>query len=236
MRGSLIRAMIDSGAMSRLLPSLTLLACFLAAESAVHGAAPPEDWKPLFDGKTLGSWKETPFPRRTSPVRVENGAIQLHAGQPLTGITWNGDFPASSGYEIRFEATRLRGGDFFASLTFPAVAPGGSSKAYATWVMGGWGGDIVGISSIDGWDASDNETRTYFEFETGRWYACRLRVTSDRIEAWIDEQRVVNVEIRGRELSLRRGDIGLSAPLGFASYNTAGAIRKIEYRPVAPRN
>jgi hypothetical protein len=216
---------------------LTGLAALVTSPLLAFAAAPPAEeaapWKPLFDGKTLGLWKETPFPGQTSPaVRVENGAIQLSAGHPLTGITWNGKplpIPASTAYEIRFEAARLRGGDFFASLTFPAVEAG----QHGTWVLGGWGGDIVGISSIDGWDASDNETRTYFEFEAGRWYTFRLRVAANRIEAWIDDQRIVNVEIRGRELSLRRGDIKLSAPLGFASYNTAGAIRKIEYRVIA---
>lgn len=179
-------------------------------------------WKLLFDGKALGQWKETPFNGRAA-VRIENGAIILTAGNPLTGVTWADRFPESN-YELRFEGVRLRGGDFFASVTFPA---GGN---FATWVLGGWGGDIVGISSIDGWDASDNETRSYFNFETGRWYVFRLQVTGDKIMAWIDEQRVVNVEIRGRAISLRHGDIKLSAPLGFASYNTTGGIRKIEYR------
>src|SRR6185503_6509189 len=114
---------------------------------------------------------------------------------------------------------------FFASLTFPV------GNSFATWVTGGWGGDIVGISSIDGWDASDNETRTYFNFENCRWYTFRLNVTEHRIQAWIDDQPVVNVEIRGRTISLRPGDIKLSAPFGFASYNSTGALRKIEYRP-----
>ena len=41
------------------------------------------------------------------------------------------------------------------------------------------------------------------------------------------------VAIAGRAISLRPGDITLSAPLGFASYNTTGGIRKIEYRAVA---
>ncbi|HMC58467.1 MAG TPA: hypothetical protein VKJ01_04680, partial [Candidatus Solibacter sp.] len=99
-----------------------------------------------------------------------------------------------------------------------------------TWVNGGWGGDIVGLSSIDGWDASDNETRAYFTFETGRWYAFRLQVTDDRIMAWIDGRPIVNVEIRGRSVGLRYGDIKLSAPFGFASYNTGGRLRKVEYR------
>lgn len=183
------------------------------------------EWKPLFDGKTLGHWKETPFERKP-PVRIEEGAIVLTAGQPLTGVTWTGEFPRS-GYELRFEAARTLGGDFFASATFPA---GGS---FATWVLGGWGGDIVGISSIDGWDASDNETRSYMNFERGRWYAFRLQVTDERIHAWIDGQRVVNADIRGRTISMRPGDIKLSAPLGFASYNTTGKVRKIEYRLLA---
>lgn len=200
-----------------MLPLLLMLLGF-----AAFGQGP--EWRPLFDGKTLGQWKPTPFPGAAA-IRVEDGALLLPAGKPMTGVTWPGEFP-SSGYELRFEGVRLVGGDFFASVTFPA---GGN---FATWVLGGWGGDIVGISSIDGWDASDNETRTYFNFETGRWYAFRLQVTGDRIQGWIDGERVVNVEIRGRAISLRHGDIRLSAPLGFASYNTTGGIRKIEYRHV----
>ena len=211
------------------LPNLLLFAAVITVAGAAQSSS---DWKPMFDGKSLGQWKETAFPGTVSPaVTVEKGAIQLAPGHPLTGITWTGGLPGSTAaYEIRFEAARLRGNDFFASLTFPAA----SAQQHATWVLGGWGGDIVGISSIDGWDASDNETRQYFEFENGRWYAFRLRVTRDRIEAWIDDQRIVNVDIRGRELSLRRGDIKLSTPLGFASYNTAGAIRKIEFRAITP--
>jgi hypothetical protein len=40
----------------------------------------------------------------------------------------------------------------------------------------------------------------------------------------------VNVQIEGRSVGLRFGEIKLSAPLGFASYGTTGALRKIEYR------
>ena len=205
---------------------LTLI--YLASAAAAQQKQPDQpEWKSLFDGKALGSWQKTPFD--ASPeIRIENEAIILPHGNPLTGVTWSGAFP-KVGYELRFEAVRRRGGDFFASLTFPA---GGD---FATWVLGGWGGDIVGISSIDGWDAADNETRSYFNFETDRWYAFRLQVTSGRIMAWIDGQRVVNVEIGGRAISLRPGAIKLSAPLGFASYNTTGGIRKIEYRPLATK-
>ena len=190
---------------------------------AVLGFAAGE-WQPMFDGKSLQGWKETPFTGRGA-VRVEQETIVLGAGSPLTGVTWQGPFPKSN-YEVRFEAEKQKGGDFFASLTFPV------QDSFCTFVTGGWGGDIIGLSSIDGWDASDNETRNYFTFEPGKWYAFRLLVSDDRIAAWIDEKPVINVEIAGRTIDLRRGEIKLSAPFGFASYNTTGALRKIEYRPL----
>lgn len=199
-------------------------AILLCAAAASAQTAAPE-WKPLFDGKTLQGWRETPFKGHGS-VTVAGGALVLGNGGPLTGVTWNGEFPRAN-YEIRLEARRVKGGDFFASLTFPV------GESHATWVTGGWGGDIVGISSIDGWDASDNETRTYFTFENDRWYALRLRVTPERITAWIDEKQIVDVAIAGRRVGLRPGEIGLNTPLGFASYNTAGELRKIEYRVLA---
>jgi hypothetical protein len=176
----------------------------------------------LFDGKSLGGWKETPFSQK-GQVKVENGAIVLGAGAPFTGVTWTREFPKDN-YEIRYEAQRVKGGDFFASLTFPV------GDSFCTFVNGGWGGDIIGLSSIDGWDASDNETRTYFTFETGKWYAFRIQVAKDRIQVWIDDKPVANVEIGGRKVGLRYGEIKLTAPLGFASYNTTGAVRGVEYR------
>ena len=179
-------------------------------------------WKPLFDGNSLSGWREAPF-RDHGIGRVESGTIFLEPGNPMTGINWTGEFPKSN-YEVRFEAARLSGNDFFASLTFPV------KDSFCTFVTGGWGGDIVGLSSIDGWDASDNETRTYVNFENGRWYAFRIEVTDEKIRAWIDDKLVVNTAIAGRSIGLRPGDIKLSTPFGFASYRTRGALRKIEYR------
>ncbi len=211
------------------MPTLAIRVVTLAAVISLAAAAQvkPGEWRSLFDGKSLKGWRETPF-RDRGPVRVENGTVVLAAGKPMTGITLDGPFPRVD-YEVRLEAARLQGSDFFASMTFPYL------DSYCTWVTGGWGGDIVGLSSIDGWDASDNETRTYFEFEPGRWYALRLQVTADRIRAWIDEQPVINVELRGRSVALRHGEIKLSAPFGFASYGTTGGLRKIEYRVLPPR-
>jgi hypothetical protein len=200
---------------------LAALALSLAVPAAL-AQQKTGDWQSLFDGKSLQGWREAAFQGK-GKVRIEDNAIMLGAGAPMTGVNWSGAFPKTN-YEVRFEAARLQGNDFFASLTFPV------GDAFLTLVTGGWGGDIVGISSIDGWDASDNETRSYVTFENGKWYAFRLRVTPDRIMVWIDEKQIVNVVITGRALSLRHGDIKLSVPFGFAAYNTAGGIRKIEYR------
>jgi len=104
--------------------------------------------------------------------------------------------------------------------------------SFCTFVNGGWGGDIVGLSNIDGWDASDNETRAYFTFEPGKWYAFRVQVAKDKILAWIDDKMITNIAIGGRKVGLRYGEIKLTTPLGFAAYNTSGAIRNVEYRVV----
>jgi hypothetical protein len=178
----------------------------------------------MFDGKSLEGWKAAPF-LRPGKVTLEKGAIVLGPGQPLTGVNWTREFPKTN-YEVRFQAARIKGNDFFASLTFPV------GDSFCTWVVGGWGGDIVGLSSIDGWDASENETRSYFTFENGRWYAFRLQVTEERIRAWIDEQPVVDVAIAGRSVELRFGEIEHSAPFGFASYATTGSVKEIEYRAI----
>jgi len=180
----------------------------------------------LFDGKSLQGWRETAFTGR-GKVRVDNGTIVLDGGSPMTGITWAGSFPRT-GYEVRFEGARLKGGDFFASLTFPV------GDSHCTWVT------AVGAersSDSPAWTAGTprimKRERTSTS-ETGRWYAFRLRVTDDRITAWIDNQQIINVAITGRSVELRFGEIKLSAPFGFASYATTGGLRKIEYRLLPP--
>lgn len=201
------------------------VSAILLAALACGTAAAQSPWQPLFDGKSLAGWKEAAFTGR-GKVRVEDGVILLGGGAPMTGVTTTRTDLPHTNYEVRFEAARVEGADFFASLTFPV------GDSHCTWVTGGWGGDIVGLSNIDGWDASDNETRTYYDFDPGRWYNFRVRVTSERIQCWIDEQPVINVAIAGRAVSLRFGDMKLNAPLGFASYATTGGIRKVEFRTI----
>jgi Domain of Unknown Function (DUF1080) len=186
-------------------------------------AQQPAPWRPLFDGESLKGWKETGFTGKGT-VKVEDGAIVLGKGY-LTGVNFTGNFPKAN-YELRLEAQRTEGKDFFAGITFPV------NDSFLTWVNGGWGGTMVGLSSLDGNDASENETSVLRTFELGRWYRLWLAVTTDRVRAWIDEELVIDVSIANRETGLRPGEIELSKPLGIASYNTIAKLRKIEWRPL----
>ena len=189
--------------------------------AAICGAALGADWTPLFDGTSLSGWTEAPF-RNRGTVGVKDGVLTLGKGR-LTGVTWAGAF-AKSGYEIRFEAMRVEGNDFFAGITFPV------GEAHCTWINGGWGGSVVGLSSLDGDDASENDTSTVRDFVKGRWYGFRLEVTEKRIRGWIDEALVIDADIVGRRVGLREGEMELNTPLGFASYGTVGGLRRVEYR------
>jgi hypothetical protein len=187
-----------------------------------------DEWRPLFDGKSLAGWKESDF-FGAGTVTIADGVITLGYGA-LTGINWASTalpFP-NTNYEIRVEAARIKGSDFFAGITFPV------GDSFCTWINGGWGGEVVGLSSINGADAAHNETTFMRRFEPGRWYSLRLRVTPARIMAWIDEEQEIDVSIEKKWIALREGEIVHSVPFGIASYSTVAGVRRIEWRPIPP--
>ena len=175
----------------------------------------------LFDGKTLEGWKSTNFGGE-GEVLVEEGRIVLEMGNALTGITTTRDVPKTN-YELSLEAMRVEGGDFFCGLTFPV------KDKPCSLIVGGWGGTVVGLSSINGSDASDNETTSLKSFKKGQWYKIRVRVTDDKIAAWIDDDQVVDMPLADRELSVR-SEVELSRPLGISSWRTTAALRNIQLR------
>ncbi len=198
-------------------------------------AAKPSPWKSLFDGATLKGWKRSDF-YQPGEVKVEAAfrdggpAILLEKGTFLTGIAWSGpaaELPRNN-YEVEVEAMKVEGYDFFCGLTFPV------RDSACTLIAGGWGGSLVGLSSIDDSDASDNETSSTKNFEVGRWYTFRVRVTDAKIEAWIDQEQVIDLETKDRRVGLRYGEIDQSLPLGIAAYQTKAAIREIRVRKLAP--
>jgi hypothetical protein len=178
----------------------------------------------LFDGKTLGNWKPTKFGGE-GEIEVADGRIVMRQGNPMTGITWSGQVEKTN-YEISLEAMRVNGSDFFCGLTFPV------GESPCSFICGGWGGGVVGLSSLDGMDASENQTTKYQEFESGKWYKIRVRVTPAKIEAWIDERQMVDVELKNKKISVRL-EVELSKPLGISCYQTTAALRNIKVAKLA---
>jgi hypothetical protein len=64
-------------------------------------------------------------------------------------------------------------------------------------------------------------------FEKDKWFKIRVRVTDDKLEAWLDEDQMVDLELKDRKISLLPGDIELSVPVGIASYQTRAQYRNI---------
>lgn len=175
----------------------------------------------LFDGETLSDWEVTNFGTQ-GPVKVSEGTIVLNYGDGCTGVTYTGEFPTLN-YNVSLEAKRVSGNDFFCGITFPV------DSTFCSFIVGGWGGPVVGLSTIDGLDASENETKTLMNFEKNKWYKIRLQVTNEKIMAWIDNSIVVDFETKGRKISIRP-EVSLSRPFGIATWNTTGTLRDIRLK------
>jgi len=177
----------------------------------------------IFDGKTLTGWKPTNFGGEAE-VSVKDGAILLPVGNDMTGITWkDASLIPKTGYILELEAQRVDGSDFFCGLTFPV------GKDPCSLILGGWGGGVCGLSSINGFDASENETTVYREFKNKKWYRVKLQVCNDRIQVWLDKENIVDQPRKDRMFSIRL-ECELSRPLGFATWRTTGALRKLKLR------
>lgn len=178
----------------------------------------------LFDGKSLDGWKPTDF-FRPGEIKVDGGAIVMAAGKPMTGITsTRRDLPTTN-YELRYEARRLSGDDFFAAATFPV------GKSHVTLVNGGWGGNVTGLSSLNGSDASENETNRFLKYTNNTWYRFRVRVTAAVIRGWVDDKEVFAVNHENVEVGTRI-ETRSCRPLGFATWEASGAVRGVEVRPL----
>lgn len=203
-----------------------LAACTLAEPAFAGGERKTEDaqngdWISLFDGQTLERWKPSQFGGE-GDVHVENGEIRFEMGVMLTGIAYQREVPKTN-FEIEVITKKLEGTDFFSCVTFPVAS------SFASFVVGGWGGTVVGISTINGEDASENSTSSNRAFERNRWYRIRVRVLPSRLRAWIDDEMVVNEQLDGKQISIRP-EVLLSKPLGICSWQTSAAIKSIRIR------
>jgi hypothetical protein len=180
----------------------------------------------LFNGLDLTNWEKTDYAGK-GEVRVDdNGSLILEMGAELSGVHWKGAPLPVQNYEIHLQAKRTMGSDFFCGLTFPY------KESHATLILGGWGGSLIGISSIDDFDASENETGDAYIFEDNQWYDIRLRATDSEISVWINDEQVIDCEVEGRKVAMRYGEIEMSVPLGICTYATTGVIREVFFKEI----
>ncbi len=188
-------------------------------EPAEQAQADP--WQSLFDGETLKNWEPTEFGGQ-GKVEGRDGMIVMELGHDMTGVTFVGT-PPQTNYELRLQAQRLAGHDFFGTTTFPV------GEEHCSLVVGGWGGTIVGLSNVDFYDASDNLTTTFHNFQDEMWYDIRIRVSDHKITAWIDDEKVVEHPREGHQFGVRF-ESEPSRPLGISTWQTSGAVRNIRLR------
>jgi hypothetical protein len=211
MRGGLMALVVASAACDRKADT----------PAPVPAAEPVVEWTELRD-----DWEEA----GGGAFSQDGEILQLNWGENLTAIRWTGELPLPP-FEIEMEARRMDGTDFFCGLTFPARG----EDECVTLIVGGWGGGLVGISSIDGLDASQNETRVAHRFVNETWYKIRLRREGERFEVWIDDEKLIDVPTEGKALALRPGPISVCAPFGLATWQSGAEIRNPRWRKL-PEN
>ncbi len=190
---------------------------------ATANQAPTSAWRSLLAKDALAQWESTRFGGEGDVEILENQLL-IGLGSSLSGAHFTGEIPRMN-YEVEYEARRLDGIDFFCGFTFPVA------ESYCSFIAGGWAGGVVGLSSIDGRDASENSTTKYMTFKNDQWYRFRVRVTTDAIETWIDEDPVVYQSLEGHKISTR-AEVDPSQPFGFATWETKGEIRNLRIRTV----
>jgi hypothetical protein len=205
------------------LTSILVFAVCLSAQPPVQTDAKRQELT-LFNGTSLDNWSKTDYAGKGEIFIDNNQTLVMEMGATLSGIHWTGDDLPVENYEISLQARRTMGSDFFCGLTFPY------KDSHATLILGGWGGSLIGISSIDDFDASENETGDAYIFEEKEWYDIRLEVMETKLKVFINGETVIDADVAGKKVAMRVGEIEMSVPLGITTYGTTGEFKNIVLR------
>jgi len=204
--------------------ALVLLGCATSTPQPTAEAPPRTAENVLHLAKRWQKQRTDDF-QWSGQIVISDDAVALGEGQPYTGVRWPGAVPRED-YEIELEARRTSGGDIFCGLTGPV------GDAHVSFVLGGWGDCVIGLSNVDGFNASENETTMTMSFENDRWYRVKMRVTKERIEGWIDGARVIDQEREGHTFTTYP-QLRPLHPLGIFSWMSSAEIRSAVLRKVS---
>ena len=152
-------------------------------------------------------------------MKITKNSIKLKEGFPYSLAQWTNSFPVNN-YEVKLKARRDDGYDIFCGILFPV----GSS--HCTMVLGGWSDTIVGLSCVDDMPAADNESAVILSFDNERWYNVRLKVTTKKIQAWIDDKLTIDQQRINRKFEPYPG-LEDYAPFAFFTYSSSASISDI---------
>jgi hypothetical protein len=211
---------------------LILFPILLLHFSHVQAQTGQQNWTPLFDGKTLNGWA-VPDYEAGRKVEIRDSCITIGRDDLALGVRYVKPFPRSN-YEIMYQAKRISGRNFFGAITFPV------KESHCSFINGGWGGTVFGLSSINGKDASENETTAFYEFCDGQWYQFRLCVSEHRIIVWfypvdgeVNENPKIDLVLEGKTIT-NRIEVSFFEPLGISAWYIEGHLRRIKYRKLTP--
>jgi hypothetical protein len=100
-------------------------------------------------------------------------------------------------YELEFAVRRIKGIHTFCGISFPVK----SIHQQVQLHLGGWGGDINGISWIDNKPANDNITTIQKKFDSEVWYDIKIKITPLNLEISINNQNIIKLNYTEHKLS-----------------------------------
>ena len=152
---------------------------------------------------------------------MAQGRIVIPQGPKRAAIAWTGDFPTVD-YELGLEMRRQEGEEL-CEILFPV------GSVQCAWSIGGWQGRWAGLSVVERTGADRNDTTRATRIRTGQWHRARVRVTKAKIEAWLDDEKYVDLERAGRRLT-HPFWLPVPEPLALATWRTTLGLRNIRLR------
>lgn len=198
--------------------SRLLFVCFslCAVVLGVPSSVWAEEWRSLFDGKSLEGWTQK---NGTAEFRVEEGTIvgKTREGSPNSFLCTDEEF---GDFELEFEVRvndKLNSGVQIRSLTKPLV--GGSEKYGRVWgpqveieaslEKGAESGYIYGEATGRGWLTPKEKLIPHKVFKDGKWNHFRVVAEGPRIRTWINGESITDLVDEEIYKTHPKGFIGL---------------------------